>query len=83
MMANFTALAMQPQGHIAGAASSMYGALTTLIGMAIGTAIGQSFDGTLMPFAIGFFICALAALAIVFATERGRLFQPHGAKQTG
>ena len=77
MIANFTALAMEPQGHIAGTASSLYGSITTLLGIGIGTIIGQDFNGTLMPFATGFFICALAALAIVALTEKGRLFVPH------
>ena len=79
MFANFTAMAMEPQGHIAGTASSLYGSITTLLGIGIGTVIGQDYDGTLLPFATGFFVCALAALATVAATEKGRLFQPHHA----
>jgi DHA1 family bicyclomycin/chloramphenicol resistance-like MFS transporter len=74
--ANFTALAMEPQGHIAGTASSLYGSITTLLGIGIGTVIGQEYDGTLMPFATGFFACALAALAIAAVVEKGRLFKP-------
>ncbi|MDR3468992.1 MAG: multidrug effflux MFS transporter [Xanthobacteraceae bacterium] len=77
--ANFTALAMEPQGHIAGTASSLYGSITTLLGIGIGTLIGQSFDGTLLPFTLGFFLCALAALAVIAIVERGRLFRPHHA----
>jgi DHA1 family bicyclomycin/chloramphenicol resistance-like MFS transporter len=77
MFANFTALAMEPQGHIAGTASSLYGSITTLLGIVIGTTIGQDYDGTLLPFATGFFVCTLAALAVVLVTERGRLFKPH------
>lgn len=77
MVANFTALAMEPQGDIAGTASSLYGSITTLIGIMVGTAIGQSFDGTLLPFSIGFFLSTLAALAIVLVVEKGRLFKPH------
>ena len=77
MMANFTALAMEPQGHIAGTASSLYGSITTLLGIGIGTTIGQDFDGTLLPFATGFFLCTLAALAVVLVVEKGRLFRPH------
>jgi DHA1 family bicyclomycin/chloramphenicol resistance-like MFS transporter len=77
MVANFTALAMEPQGHIAGTASSLYGSITTLIGIVVGSAIGQSFDGTLLPFATGFFLSTLAALAIVLVAEKGRLFKPH------
>jgi DHA1 family bicyclomycin/chloramphenicol resistance-like MFS transporter len=77
MMANFTALAMEPQGHIAGTASSLYGTITTLLGIGIGTAIGQSYDATLVPFATGFLLCSVAALAVVLIVERGRLFTPH------
>lgn len=77
MVANFTALAMEPQGAIAGTASSLYGTITTLLGIVIGTTIGQDFDGTLMPFATGFLLCTLATLAVVAITEKGRLFTPH------
>jgi DHA1 family bicyclomycin/chloramphenicol resistance-like MFS transporter len=76
IFANFTSLAMEPQGHIAGTASSLYGSITTLLGMAIGSAIGQAYDGTLLPFATGFFLCTLAALAVVLVVEKGRLFKP-------
>ena len=79
MIANFTALAMEPQGHIAGTASSLYGSITTLLGIGIGTTIGQDYDGTLLPFATGFFLCTLGALAVVLVVEKGRLFKPHGA----
>jgi MFS transporter, DHA1 family, multidrug resistance protein len=77
MFANFTALAMEPQGRIAGTASSLYGSITTLLGIGIGTVIGQDYDGTLLPFATGFFFCALAALGVVLVVEKGRLFKPH------
>jgi DHA1 family bicyclomycin/chloramphenicol resistance-like MFS transporter len=77
MMANFTALAMEPHGNIAGTASSLYGSVTTLLAIGVGMLIGQSYDGTLLPFATGFLICALAALSIAAITEKGRLFRPH------
>src|ERR1700686_2498035 len=77
IFSNFTALAMEPQGHIAGTASSLYGSITTLLGIAIGVMIGQDYDGTLLPFATGFFLCTLAALAVVLVVEKGRLFTPH------
>src|ERR1700676_3108209 len=76
MFANFTSLAMEPQGHIAGTASSLYGSITTLLGIGIGTTIGQDYDGTLLPFATGFFLCTLASLAVVLVVEKGRLFRP-------
>jgi MFS transporter, DHA1 family, multidrug resistance protein len=83
MFANFTTMAMEPQGHIAGTASSLYGSITTLLGIGIGTVIGQDYDGTLLPFATGFFVCALASLAAVALTEKGRLFRPHHAPLAG
>jgi len=78
MISNFTALAMEPQGRIAGTASSLYGSITTLLGIGIGTKMGQDYDGTLLPFATGFFLCTLASLAVVLVVEKGRLFRPHG-----
>ncbi|WOH64873.1 multidrug effflux MFS transporter [Bradyrhizobium sp. BWA-3-5] len=80
MISNFTALAMEPQGHIAGTAASLYGSITTLLGIGIGASIGQDFDGTLVPFATGFLLCTLAALAVVLVVEKGRLFRPYGIK---
>jgi DHA1 family bicyclomycin/chloramphenicol resistance-like MFS transporter len=79
MFSNFTALAMEPQGHIAGTASSLFGSITTLIGSGVGALIGQDFNGTMLPFATGAFLCTLAALAVVLVVERGRLFVPHNA----
>lgn len=77
MFSNFSALAMEPQGHIAGTASSLFGSITTLIGIAVGSAIGQHYNGTLIPLATGALISSFAALAVVFVVEKGRLFTPH------
>jgi DHA1 family bicyclomycin/chloramphenicol resistance-like MFS transporter len=74
IFSNCSALAMEPQGHIAGTASSLFGTITTLIGVAVGSIIGQHFDGTLVPFAIGALISSSAALAVVLVVEKGRLF---------
>jgi MFS transporter, DHA1 family, multidrug resistance protein len=79
MFSNFSALAMEPQGHIAGTASSLFGSITTLIGIAVGTAIGQYYDGTLVPLATGALLSSVVALAVVFVVEKGRLFTPHNA----
>jgi MFS transporter, DHA1 family, multidrug resistance protein len=76
MISNFTALAMEPLGHIAGTASSLYGSITTLIGIAFGSAIGQAYDGTMIPLTTGFFACTVIALAVVLVTERGKMFRP-------
>ena len=75
--ANFGSLAMQPLGHIAGTASSVQGTIGTIGGALIGLAIGQSFDGTVIPLAAGFALLGGAALLILAVTERGELFPRH------
>jgi DHA1 family bicyclomycin/chloramphenicol resistance-like MFS transporter len=81
MISNFTALAMEPLGHIAGTASSLFGSITTLIGIVMGSIIGQAYDGTMIPLTTGFFACTLIALIVVLITERGRMFRP--SRQAG
>jgi DHA1 family bicyclomycin/chloramphenicol resistance-like MFS transporter len=80
---NFSALAMEPLGHIAGTASSVQGFVTTIGGATLGFLIGQQFDGSAIPMTLGFFFLGASAFAIVAVTERGRLFHssPAGAKQ--
>jgi DHA1 family bicyclomycin/chloramphenicol resistance-like MFS transporter len=80
---NFGAMAMEPLGHIAGTASSVQGFVSTIGAAMIGAAIGQQFDGTLVPLTLGFVAFGTLALLIVLWTERGRLFRPvQGSPQT-
>ncbi|CAN5133791.1 multidrug effflux MFS transporter [soil metagenome] len=79
IFSNFSALAMEPQGHIAGTASSLFGTITTLIGIAVGSAIGQCFNYTLVPLATGALISSALALAVVLVVEKGRLFTSHNS----
>jgi MFS transporter, DHA1 family, multidrug resistance protein len=74
VVSNFGAMAMQPLGHVAGTASSVQGFVTTVGGAVLGFMIGQRFDGSAVPMTLGFALCGIAALLIVVATERGRLF---------
>ncbi|SON57044.1 Sulfonamide resistance protein [Hartmannibacter diazotrophicus] len=74
VMSNFNAMAMEPLGHIAGAASSALGFWTTVGGALCGYVIGQRYDGTTLPLAAGFAILGALALVLVFLTEGGRLF---------
>lgn len=71
---NFGAMAMEPVGHVAGTASSIQGFITNLGAVAVGSAIGQSFDGTTLPLAIGYLCIGLGAFAVVYVTEGGKLF---------
>ena len=74
---NFGSMAMEPVGHIAGTASAIQGTISSVGGAIIGVIIGQSFDGTTVPVAAGFFIIGLLSMLVVFITEHGKLFQAH------
>lgn len=74
IMGNFNAMAMENMGNVAGMASSLQGALANLAGITIGSAIGQSFNGTTVPLYTGYFLCGAVALITVFVTEGGRFF---------
>ncbi len=73
--ANFGSIAMQPFAQIAGAASSVQTFLRMFGAAMVGALIGQSYDGTAVPFAWSLLICSSAALALVLFSERGRLFR--------
>jgi DHA1 family bicyclomycin/chloramphenicol resistance-like MFS transporter len=72
--ANFGAMAMEPVGHIAGTASSIQGFITSVGAVIVGSLIGQSYDGTTWPLAIGYLGIGLAVLVVVYVVEGGRLF---------
>lgn len=62
---NVNAMAMEPMGHVAGIASAIIGATSSIMSMLIGTAIGQMYNGTLVPVTSGFLILSIAALVIL------------------
>lgn len=74
MGSNFSALAMEPLGKIAGTASAAYGFATTLISSLIGLLIGAQYNGTTIPLTAGFVGLGIVSLGIVLITEKGRLF---------
>ena len=71
---NMNSLSMEPLGAVAGTASSVFGFLQTIGGAAIGSFIGQHFDGTVTPVALGYFSMGALALICVLIAERGQLF---------
>jgi len=73
---NFSAMAMDKMGAIAGTASSVQGFASTTGGALIGALIGRAFDGTTSGLHGGFLIAGLIALVLVAITERGRMFRP-------
>ena len=75
MGANFSSLALEPLGDIAGYAAAVYGTATTTISSFIGFGIARQFNGTIYPLLIGFVAMGLVSLSIVLWTEKGKLFE--------
>lgn len=71
---NFSSIAMQPFGHIAGAASSAHTALRMGTGAILGGVIGYMYDGTAQPLALSMLVCGLVGLGFILFSERGVLF---------
>jgi DHA1 family bicyclomycin/chloramphenicol resistance-like MFS transporter len=82
---NMNSLSMEPLGAVAGTAASVFGFIQTVGGAVLGTIIGQQFNGTTVPTALGYFTMGAFAIGCVLIAERGRLFgvshdyAPHGA----
>lgn len=62
---NLNALALEPMGHIAGMASSVVGAVSTVVSVAIAAPIGLAFNGTPMPLIVGTLICSGLAFLLM------------------
>lgn len=73
--ANFSSIAMQPFGHVAGVASSFQNFARTALSASIGGAIGLQFDGTTLPLISGFLLCSSASFLFIFWAEKGQLFR--------
>lgn len=73
---NATALAMEPMGHIAGAAAAANGFAGTTIAGFLGGLIARFYDGTTTPILTGFACLGLLAFALALWTEKGVLFHP-------
>jgi len=71
LFGNLTTMAMQPLGAIAGTGSAIVGATSMLISLTLGTAIGQSYNGTVTPLVGGFAILSLCSLVSARFAERG------------
>ena len=65
LFGNINALAMQPLGHMAGLGAAVVGSLSTFISLLLGTLIGQSYAGTILPLLAGFTIYSLVAVFVM------------------
>ena len=66
LFGNLRALAMQPIGHIAGIGAAITGFISTSMAIPISTFIGKNIQTTALPLFVGFFICGVCSLAILY-----------------
>ena len=66
LFGNLRALAMQPVGHIAGIGAAITGFISTLMAVPISTFIGKFTANSALPLFIGFSICGLLSIFILY-----------------
>lgn len=79
LLPNFNTIALLPMAAIAATAAAVIGAVSAGMGAALGAVLDRSFDGTILPFAVGAVVYGGMALVAVVWAERGVLFRPLGA----
>jgi DHA1 family bicyclomycin/chloramphenicol resistance-like MFS transporter len=70
LFGNLNALAMQPLGHIAGTGAAVVGSLSTFISIVLGTVVGQSYNGTILPLVAGFAVYGTISLFLMRRLEQ-------------
>lgn len=73
LFGNLNSLAMEPLGQMAGMGAAVVGALSTLISTFLGTLIGQSYNGTILPLVIGLAVLDGLSTLVVRWVEKGPL----------
>jgi DHA1 family bicyclomycin/chloramphenicol resistance-like MFS transporter len=69
LFGNLNAIAMEPLGHVAGTAAAAIGSSTTLLAVLLGYLIGQAYNGTLFPMALGFVCLITISVLLTVMTE--------------
>ncbi|MDI7776194.1 multidrug effflux MFS transporter [Asticcacaulis sp. EMRT-3] len=72
---NFTAVAMDQVGHVAGTAASIQGVVTMVGGGLVASLIGQGWNGGVWLLPLGALLCGLVAMTLVVTAEKGRLYR--------
>ncbi|MES2984325.1 MAG: multidrug effflux MFS transporter [Pseudomonadota bacterium] len=72
MFGNLNAIAMEPMGHVAGMASAIIGATSSVISLTLGTAIGQMYDNSLEPITFGFLVLGSVSFVLITLERRTR-----------
>lgn len=64
-MGNLNALAMEPVGHQAGMASSVIGAISTVLSVVLAVPVGLAFDGSPLPLMLGVLCFGIVCLGLM------------------
>jgi len=72
--ANFSSLALEHMGKVAGTANAVYGFATLTLSSTLGFIVARSFDGTVRPLLLAYVLLGLSSLIVILITERGKLF---------
>jgi DHA1 family bicyclomycin/chloramphenicol resistance-like MFS transporter len=76
MFGNLNAIAMEPMGEVAGIASAIIGATSSVISLSLGAVIGQLYNGTLIPLASAFLILGIVSWLLIHGERRWHARQP-------
>lgn len=72
LFGNIRALAMQPVGHVAGIGAAITGFISTLMAVPISTYIGREVTTSALPLFVGFLLCSIASILILFFLKNKR-----------
>ncbi|MEZ5758083.1 MAG: multidrug effflux MFS transporter [Emcibacteraceae bacterium] len=75
LFGNFSSMALQPFGHMAGLATSVITSIQTLLAVLVGGSIARLYDGTVQPMIAGFFLCGAVTLFIFLKLRNQSLKQ--------
>jgi len=70
LFGNMTSLALEPMGHIAGSASSLFNSISTIIAIVIATLIGSFLADHVQPTIVGFGVFCAIAMALNYSYLR-------------
>ncbi|ESQ81701.1 hypothetical protein AEAC466_20620 [Asticcacaulis sp. AC466] len=72
---NFSAVAMEKVGHVAGTAASLQGVITTVGAAVVSGLIGQGWTGHIAWLPGAALACGLIAISLIAIAEKGRLYR--------
>jgi len=70
LFGNLRALAMQPIGHIAGIGAAITGFISTIMAVPISVFIGRNVTTSALPLFVGFLICGVLSIIVLFYVNR-------------